>query len=98
MNELLAEIFQTAENEQKNEQQLVLKLMEEVGETAQALLSSQKAPGSEYKKLTTENVQEELADTLLVTFALLHKLGTSSEQLQDLLEMKLAKWQAKQDV
>lgn len=97
MNDLLAEIFKTAEKEQKNEQQLVLKLMEEVGETAQALLASQKAPGSEYKKLTTEDVQEEVADTLLVAFTLLHKLGTSSEQLQTLLETKLAKWQAKQD-
>ncbi|EOH97962.1 MazG nucleotide pyrophosphohydrolase domain-containing protein [Enterococcus pallens] len=97
MNELLDEIFRTAEKEQKNEQQLVLKLMEEVGETAQALLSSQKAPGSEYKMLTTEDVKEEIADTLLVAFALLHKLGTSNEQLQDLLETKLAKWQAKQD-
>lgn len=97
MNEVLDEIFRTAEKEQKNEQQLVLKLMEEVGETAQALLSSQKSPGSEYKMLTTEDVKEEIADTLLVTFALLHKLGTSKEQLQDLLETKLAKWQAKQD-
>ncbi|MEO1771328.1 MazG nucleotide pyrophosphohydrolase domain-containing protein [Candidatus Enterococcus ferrettii] len=97
MNELLTEIFQTAEKEQKNEQQLVLKLMEEVGETAQALLSSQKAPGSEYKHLTTEDVQEELADTLLVTLALFQKLGVSNGQLHCLLRTKLAKWQAKQD-
>ena len=53
MDQLIEEIFQAAEMEQKDEQQLVLKLMEEVGETAQALLASQKAPGSAYKNLST---------------------------------------------
>ncbi|MGM0213534.1 hypothetical protein [Enterococcus sp. AZ109] len=97
MQELLTAIFQAAEKEKKNEQQLLIKLMEEVGEAAQALLASQNAPGSEYKNLTTADVKEELVDTLLVTFAFLHKLGTDEKELQVLLETKLAKWQAKQD-
>lgn len=97
MQELMAEIFQAAEKEKKNPQQLLIKLMEEVGETSQALLASQNAPGSEYKNFTTADVKEELVDTLLVTFALLHKLGTDEAELQTLLETKLTKWRAKQD-
>ncbi len=97
MNELMNQIRLAAEQEPKTVSQQFLKLMEEVGESSQAYLSSQKASGSGYKQLTTANTKEELVDVLLVTLAILHKLDTSDAELENLLTTKTAKWLSKQD-
>lgn len=97
MSELMKQIRLAAEQEPKTVSQQFLKLMEEVGESSQAYLSSQHASGSGYKQLTTANTKEELTDVLLVTLAILHKLGTTDEELATLVSTKTAKWLAKQD-
>ncbi|KRK36376.1 MazG-like family protein [Loigolactobacillus bifermentans] len=93
---LLEQINQIADQEPKNLTQQTLKLMEEVGEAAQALLSSQGASGSGYKGLTTQNTQEEFVDVLLVTLAILRKLQPDQAITDQLIQQKVAKWAAKQ--
>ncbi len=97
MIDLMNQIRLAAEQEPKTVSQQFLKLMEEVGESSQAYLSSQNASGSGYKQLTTANTKEELVDVLLVTLAILHKLDTSDAELETLLTTKTEKWLRKQD-
>lgn len=96
MDELWHQIQQAATQEPKTPDQQFLKLMEEVGEASQAYLSSQKASGAAYKQLTVANTQEELVDVLLVTYALLQKLGTTDDELTTLMHTKTTKWLNKQ--
>ena len=94
--ELINRIFKVAETEPKSREQLIIKLMEEVGEVSQAHLSMVKASGSQYKELTDEDFQEELVDTILVTLTLLKKTGITNEELTNLLTKKINKWESKQ--
>ncbi len=94
--ELINRIFKVAETEPKSREQLIIKLMEEVGEVSQAHLSMVKASGSQYKELTDEDFQEELVDTILVTLTLLKKTGISTEELTRLFTKKINKWESKQ--
>lgn len=94
--ELINRIFKVAATEPKSREQLIIKLMEEVGEVSQAHLSTVKASGSQYKELTDEDFQEELVDTILVTLTLLKKTGITNEELISLLTKKINKWESKQ--
>lgn len=94
--ELINRIFKVAETEPKSREQLIIKLMEEVGEVSQAHLSTVKASGSQYKELTDEDFQEELVDTILVTLTLLKKTGITNEELTRLFTKKINKWESKQ--
>ncbi|MFC6170888.1 MazG-like family protein [Loigolactobacillus jiayinensis] len=96
MDNLKQTIKQLAQAEPKTLEQQALKLSEEVGEAAEALLSMEGVSGDGYKKLTVADTKEEYVDVLLVTFAILEKLGTSDAELTTLLQNKLSKWQAKQ--
>lgn len=94
MEQLLEQIQKLSEHEQKTLEQMVLKLSEEVGETAQAILSYNKAPGSEYKQLTKADVKEECADVILIALALFFKLSETEEELNEFLNKKIKKWRA----
>lgn len=95
-NDIFRRIKKAAASEPKSIDQEFLKLMEEVGESSQAYLSSEKASGANYKHLTVYNTKEELVDVLLVTLALLQKLGTTDDELNKLLLKKVSKWIDKQ--
>ncbi|WP_054711515.1 MazG-like family protein [Bacillus sp. JCM 19041] len=94
MEQLLKQIQELSEQEQKTLEQMVLKLSEEVGETAQAVLSYKKASGSEYKKLTKADVKEECADVILVALTLFFKLSETDKELDEFLSKKIKKWSA----
>lgn len=96
MNELINQILDAAKNEPKSIDHLLLKLMEEVGESSQAYLSSIHSSGSNYKNLSIDNFREELIDILLVTITLLHKTDIDRKQFIDLINTKIEKWQSKQ--
>ncbi|GAJ25737.1 hypothetical protein JCM15457_615 [Liquorilactobacillus sucicola DSM 21376 = JCM 15457] len=97
MTNILSDIKKAAQQEPKNVQQQFLKLMEEVGEAAQAYLSAQKASGNRYKDLDINDTKEELVDVLLVTYAILIKLDISQDELNELLKKKINKWLNKQN-
>ena len=94
MEELIDRIIQvSSEKEGKTAMQLILKLMEESGEVAEALLSYEKACGCAYKEKTLEDVGEEAVDVLLVILAFMTRIGMTKEQIKLVVETKLTKWQ-----
>ncbi|KRL37862.1 MazG-like family protein [Liquorilactobacillus uvarum] len=97
MDDLIVEIEKAAHLEPKSVEQQFLKLMEEVGEAAQAYLSAENVSGNSYKKLNIDNTKEELVDILLVTYAVLVKLDISHAELIKLLKQKTNKWLEKQN-
>lgn len=95
MEQLLKEIKLLSEREPKTLEQMALKLTEEVGETAQAVLSYLKASGSDYKQLGIDDVKEECIDVVLVALAIYYKLSEDDEELGKLVSKKLNKWESK---
>ncbi|WP_088034955.1 MazG-like family protein [Evansella clarkii] len=95
MEQLLKEIKLLSESEPKTLEQMALKLTEEVGETAQAVLSYLKASGSDYKQLGIDDVKEECIDVVLVALAIYYKLSEDDEELGKLVSKKLNKWESK---
>lgn len=77
----------------KSLEQICLKLSEETGECSQALLSYVNAEGSVYKGLGSQNVKEECIDVIMVAISLFYKLGGDNEELVNLLNTKMEKWQ-----
>jgi len=74
-----------------------IKLSEETGEFSQAvlrLLGSKNVSASAGN--LKEDVLEELCDVLNVTVDLINILGFSDEEVQEMFEKKLNKWEAKQ--
>ncbi|MCV3296167.1 MazG-like family protein [Oenococcus kitaharae] len=96
MNNLIEKIRKAAVTEPKKPEQQFMKLSEELGEACQAYLSSQGISGNKYKGLDQDNVKEELVDVIMVAIALLCQLGTSNQDIENLVERKIHKWVSKQ--
>ncbi|WP_413521992.1 MazG-like family protein [Brochothrix thermosphacta] len=98
MQNNIQSILALAKREPKTLEQMALKLAEETGEVAQAILSAGNSSGSVYKKLSMADAQEECVDVILVALALFEKLSaedTATEAtFSELLEKKTAKWEA----
>lgn len=92
-------IFELTQKDPKTLQERSLKLAEEAGELAQAVLSATKAPGSAYKNMTLADVREEAVDAAIVAFSILAQASASREEfeaeLERLMREKCAKWQNK---
>lgn len=93
MNEALENIYKASRaNESKTIQQITLKLMEEMGEVAEALLSYTEAPGCKYKGKTIDDLKEEIIDVIIVSFVLTEKLGMEKEEIKEIIKRKVDKW------
>lgn len=90
----------------KNLVEASLKLTEEVGEVAEAVLSNTKVHGCEYKTKTPEDIVEEVTDVVIVALSILHKLKkqtdnnfdgvyTVEDAFSTSMYKKLNKWQEK---
>lgn len=92
-------IFELTRKDPKTLQERALKLAEEAGELAQAVLSVTKAPGSEYKNQTLADVREEAADAAIVALSVLAQVSADKDEyeaeLNRLMAEKCAKWQEK---
>lgn len=77
----------------KSELEILGKLTEETGEVAQALLSSNKASGSEYKEKILADVHEECVDVIMVAMSLMYKTGATETELLEILKGKTDKWE-----
>ena len=82
----------------KSLEQICLKLSEETGECSQALLSYVEAEGSVYKGLGSQDVKEECIDVIMVAISLFYKLGGNNEELVNLINVKMDKWQNKVNI
>ncbi|WP_417694383.1 MazG-like family protein [Roseibium sp.] len=94
---MIDNLFELTAKDTKTLQERALKLCEEAGEVAQAVLSATGAPGSTYKKLELVDVREEAVDTMIVALAVLAQASDSDEMFQAeltrLLSLKVGKWQ-----
>lgn len=91
----LEKLKQLSMENEKSLEQIALKLSEETGEVAQALLCYVQASGSTYKRLSKKDVQEECIDTLIVALSLFYKLEGTDAELDEVLKYKLDKWEKK---
>ena len=92
-------IYELTQNDPKTLQERALKLSEEAGELAQAVLSATGAPGSEYKGHGLADIREEAVDAAIVALSILAQASESREafeaDLKRLMAEKCMKWQAK---
>ena len=91
-------IHELMKDEKKSILELALKLSEESGEVAEAILALNNSGGSTYKDIKVEDALEECVDTILVSYVLFEKLKQSYESEQDfekLLSLKVDKWSQK---
>ena len=96
MDLVLKKVKELADREPKSITQLGLKMCEEVGEAAQAVLSYTSASGSTYKVKGREDVAEECVDTILVALSLIYNLGGyNSDDIEEMMEKKMKKWEKK---
>lgn len=79
-------------NNKKTNEEILIKLMEEVGELSQAYLSYSKANGSEYKGAALQDIHEESVDVMMVVYSFFLKNGGTPELFQNLLKEKTEKW------
>ncbi|AHZ10218.1 MazG-like pyrophosphatase [Bacillus phage NotTheCreek] len=75
--------------------EMALKLAEETGEIAQAVLSVEKAQGSAYKAKDVADVIEELVDATMVIESMLHRLKVTDSEFNAVFNQKLKKWEEK---
>ena len=77
-----------------------LKLTEEVGELARAILPYDSAPGTNHRFSDREQILEEIVDVYLTNISIAHSLGFTDEEMNDMLNKKSKKWaqlQVKED-
>lgn len=87
-------LINLAKKEPKSLEEMGLKLAEETGEVAEAILKYKKSSGSQYKHGTLDDLKEECADTLLVALSLYFQLeGSSIDELNSIIEKKAGKWE-----
>nr|WP_321455099.1 MazG-like family protein [uncultured Cohaesibacter sp.] len=95
---MLKHIYDLTQSDGKSLQERSLKLSEEVGELAQAVLSATGAHGSAYKGLTMEDVREEAADAAIVALSLIAQTSDNEQtfvaEVERLINKKCEKWQA----
>ena len=91
-NEILKDIKALSLKEKKNLLQKMVKLQEEVGELAEAILIKDSAPGSTYKSQTEYQIEKEIVDILLVCLDMFYSLRPNEGLLEHLLTEKSKKW------
>ena len=91
----MKKIFSACKHDPKTPEQMTLKLGEECGEVAEAVLSYLKAPGCEGKGKTKSDVIEEIWDVIITSAALLYKIeeGEVDEKFSvKMRDKKINKW------
>jgi NTP pyrophosphatase (non-canonical NTP hydrolase) len=91
--EILAEIERLTELDTKSLMERLGKLTEETGEVAGAILALKNVSGSAYKDSDREDAVEECIDVLIVVRSLLVQLEASEDEIEELLQKKMKKWE-----
>ena len=94
--EILERIKALSRKEKKDLLERTVKLQEEVGELAEAVLIHSKASGSQYKKAADKDIESEIADILLVSLDIFFSLSKDTDLLAELLMKKCQKWEKHQ--
>lgn len=89
-------IKEVADKDQKTVEQTALKLVEECGEVAEAVLSFTGAPACSYKNKSLEDIVEECCDVIIVAYTLAgSKYRIPKSIIEDRIGRKLLKWEEK---
>lgn len=86
--------------DRKTLSQKCLKVTEEVGELAKAILPFDSAPGTNHRFVDKNKILEEIADVHLTNISIAYSLGFTDEEINDMVYKKTIKWsemQAKED-
>jgi NTP pyrophosphatase (non-canonical NTP hydrolase) len=97
MKKLLDQIKTLSVRDKKTLSQKGLKLMEEAGELAKAILPYEGACGTNHRLPNAEKIAEECADTLLVAYSILKSLGMEDGDIIDIVQRKTDYWQFLQE-
>jgi len=95
LSNLMYKIFDASMFDRKSLESKGLKLAEEAGEVAGAILSYNGADGCVYKAKTREHVLEELIDVIMVAGAMIYLLEggrVDEEEIDIILDKKIGKW------
>jgi NTP pyrophosphatase (non-canonical NTP hydrolase) len=95
MTNLLHKIFDASQYDKKTLTQKALKLAEECGEVAQAMLSYTKAPACAYKGKTKDHVIEECCDCIITAASIIHQVEdghVDEAAMEAVILAKLKKW------
>lgn len=92
-NEIIEKIRDLSRKEKKGLLEKTIKLQEELGELAEAVLIHTKASGSQYKKAVDKDIESEIADILLVSLDIFFSLTKDTQLLAELLMKKCQKWE-----
>jgi NTP pyrophosphatase (non-canonical NTP hydrolase) len=102
LDSIFSEISRLNLKDGKTIEQRLLKLLEELGELSQALLSSKKVIGCEYKGITKNEVLEESVDVLICSISMLFESAIETDadinQINDLIITKIEKWKEKSNI
>lgn len=88
---ILKQIEEVDKIEPKTLSEKVLKATEEIGELAEAVLSSNKSSGCGYKNKNKQDILEESVDLAIVAISVALEVGTTEEITQE-FEKKISKW------
>jgi NTP pyrophosphatase (non-canonical NTP hydrolase) len=83
--------------DKKTLSQKALKVSEECGELAKAVLPYDNAPGTNHRFIDKKSILEEVSDVLLTAISIAYSLNYTDEDIQDMLEEKSIKWQELQN-
>jgi NTP pyrophosphatase (non-canonical NTP hydrolase) len=73
-----------------------LKVSEESGELAKAILPFDNADGTTHRFIAKEKILEEVSDTILTAISIAYQLGYSHEDIEEMMYQKAVKWQGLQ--
>lgn len=95
-DELWHQIADLCGAERKNQTQRTLKLNEEVGELARAVLAFQRAPGFEHRPGSREELLDEVADVITCAISVAASAQADGREIEEALRRKVRKWKAQQ--
>lgn len=95
MISVLEKIKKLSIKERKNIMARAVKLSEECGEVAEAVLAKHE-PSASYKSLEKDAILEETCDVILVALSIAYGSGYTTEDIEKILEQKNNKWEKHQ--
>lgn len=90
--DLLKFIESLSASDTKTLSQKTLKMTEEVGELAKAVLPFESAFATNHRFVDRNKILEEVADSLLVDLSIMYNVGFTYEELEDMVQKKAMKW------
>lgn len=78
--------------DKKTLSQKALKVAEEVGELARAILPYDSAHGTNHRFTNKEQILEEVIDVYLTSISIAHSIGITDDEFNDMLSRKTTKW------